>query len=377
MKSENRTPLRLALVITELEVGGAERCLANLALHVDRERFAPQVYSLGPRPIGDQAALVDQLEAAGVPLHFLNAASLRHLPGAVLKLQRLLQEQQAQVIQSFLFHANVVSGLAARRLPAGLAFGIRVADPRRWRQQAERWLSRHAQQIVCVSQSVARFAAEAGFAPDKLAVIPNGIDLDAIPPDGATKEMSAWGAPGRKGILFVGRLHPQKGVDLLLQAAPAMLAAAPEHDLFLAGDGPERAACERLAASSGMGSRIHFLGWRPDVGRIMAASDLFLLPSRWEGMPNALIEAMAHGLPVVVSQVEGVAEVLGPQHGEQLFTPGDAAELQEKATRLLANPLAMARLGAANRHRIGEAFTLPGMVRQYENLWGMLASTGS
>ena len=129
-----QSPIRIALVITELEVGGAERCLANLACGLDRTRFEPVVYCLAPRPLPPRDALVTQLGEAGVPVRFLGFSSKWQLPMAVRSAGRTLARQAPHVIQSMLFHANIVARLAKRRLPdSGLSLGIRVADPSRWR----------------------------------------------------------------------------------------------------------------------------------------------------------------------------------------------------------------------------------------------------
>ncbi len=98
----------------------------------------------------------------------------------------------------------------------------------------------------------------------------------------------------------------------MLTAAPHFLRLLPHHDLLLVGDGPEAAKLRQLADQSGVSERIHFCGWQPQVREILLASDLLVLPSRWEGMPNVLLEAMGAGRPVVCTQAQGVQEVLGP-----------------------------------------------------------------
>ena len=113
-------------------------------------------------------------------------------------------------------------------------------------------------------------------------------------------------------VTFVGRLEKQKGVNWLIESAPLWLAELPDCHLLLVGDGPMRATLESAAAASGLGERIHFAGWRADVPEILAASDLLVLPSAWEGMPNVVLEAMASRRPVVATDVEGVRELLGP-----------------------------------------------------------------
>jgi glycosyltransferase involved in cell wall biosynthesis len=118
---------------------------------------------------------------------------------------------------------------------------------------------------------------------------------------------------------------------------------------------------------------VHFTGWRPDVPEIIAASSLLVLPSAWEGMPNVVIEAMASGLPVVASDVEGVRELLGPKAGRQAVRCGDTRALIEAITAFMLDSSLSCATGAENRRRAEENFGIAGMVRAYEDLWESLA----
>ena len=366
-------PIRIAFVITELEVGGAERCLVNVATGLDRERFEPIVYSLDSRPARDRDSLVLRLEQADIPVRFVGVSSSWQILLAIRRLGKLLAEQQPHIVQTFLFHANVVGTLAAtRRRPRPyIVNGVRVADPSGWRQRLERWMSRRAEKIVCVSQSVAEYCSGHGRLPrQKLVVIPNGIDLEQYPATSAA-DLTQFGVPADPQVIVsVGRLHAQKGIDWMLQVAPRILSGLPSHDLLLVGDGPERGALQDLAASLGVADRVHFAGWRPDVPEILAASALLVLPSRWEGMPNVVLEAMATGLPVVCTQAAGVEELLGPLSDGQTVAVGDAEGFVETVLRLAGNPIEAQKVGRKNRQRAGEHFSLAAMTAAYEQLYG-------
>lgn len=366
-------PIRLALVITELEVGGAENCLANLAAGLDRQRFAPQVYSLAPRPAAGRDALVRRLEQANVPTHFLGLRSKWQVLRGVSRLAQMLARQDAEIVQAFLFHANVVGSLAARRAHAkALCLGIRVADPHRMRHWVERFAGRAADRVVCVSASVRDFCRDvARFPAEKLLVVPNGVELERfanVPPLTAD-ELGI--AAGRKLLLFVGRLDRQKGLDWLLPGLPALLDELGTHDLLVAGDGPARDELVELAGGDG---RIHFLGRRDDVPRLLATADLLLLPSRYEGMPNVVLEAMAAGRPVVATQAEGVLELLGAGARSQTAARGDLPGFLGRIRELAGSAALAADLGKANRERAATAFSLAAMARAYEDLYGELAS---
>lgn len=372
-------PVRIAFIITELEVGGAERCLVNLATGLDRSRYTPIVCSLGGRPPAERNALVDQLEADSIPTHFLNAQSAWSFPRVKGHLAKVLRSHNAQLIQTFLFHGNVLGTLAARaaKVPH-IVTGIRVADPPRLRLAIERFTSRHVDRIVCVSDSVAEFVqTKGGFSDSKLRVIPNGIDLSQYPAVTAT-DLTQFGiSEGRRVLVCIGRLHHQKGIDWLLQAAADLLSRLPDHDLLIVGDGPDRTALTRLAESPAESNRIHLVGWQPNVCGILAACDALLLPSRWEGMPNVLIEAMASGLPVVATKVEGVQQVLGPLFEEQVVAFGDTVGLVKAVTGVADSPGQAVRLGALNRERIAEEFSLQAMISRYEAIYtSLVGSTG-
>src|SRR5262245_55645995 len=157
-------PKRLAFVITELNPGGAERCLVELATRIDRQRFSPVVYSLGPPPADDRQALVNRLAEAGVPTQFLGLSGWLQYFRAVNRLAAMLREQQPDIVQTFLFHANVVGSRAARLAGVPRVFtGMRVADPRWWRILLERAAAQSADRYICVSQNVSEFYRRQGF----------------------------------------------------------------------------------------------------------------------------------------------------------------------------------------------------------------------
>jgi glycosyltransferase involved in cell wall biosynthesis len=366
----------LALIITELEVGGAERCLVNLATGLDRDRFAPVVYSLAPPPAGSASALVDQLRRAEIPLQFVGVRSTWQFGTAVGRLRRLVARQHPQIVQTFLFHANIVGTLACRFRPRpALVHGMRVADPARWRLLAERRLNGFAERVTCVSRSVADFYVQrAGIPESKIVVIPNGIDVAAYTTAPPLDRAELGVAPGRRLMTFVGRLHAQKGLDWLLELLPGVLSQVPDVDVVLVGRGPERQRLQTAVGSLGLADRVHFAGWRADVPGLLRASCLLVLPSRWEGMPNAVLEAMAAGLPVVSTRVQGVAELLGEAAEPQTAACGDHQEFAAKLVQVLGDRALADQLGRQNRQRAAERFSLAAMCAAYAQLYESLTT---
>ena len=368
--------MRIALCITELEIGGAERALAELALRLDRSRFAAVVYALAPRPRNDERSLAPKLEAAGVETCCLGGRRALDAPRIAYKLARRLKAQRAEILLSFLFHANLIGRLAARfSATPHVVSGIRVAErARRWHLRLDRWTSRLVDRYVAVSQSVAEFSQrEAGLPRDRMTVIPNGVDM-AVFADASPADLSELGlARGRRAATYVGRLAAQKGLDELIASAKTWLERLPEHDLLIVGDGPQRGELESLALRLGLGERVRFAGWRRNVPEILKASEMLLLPSRWEGMPNAVLEAMACRLPVVSMDVEGVGELLGPERAEQTAPAGNLQVFAEKLLAIASSAELRARLGAENQRRAEKTFSLDAMVAAYAAMFDELA----
>lgn len=368
----------VALCITDLEMGGAEQAMVELATRLEWIHFEPIIYCLGPRPQVEEASCVPALEDAGLEVHFLDAESVWQIQPTVRRLEQLLRNQRPALIQTFLFHANLVGRLAARRAGVSrVVAGLRVAERRRWHLWADRLTSSLVDRYVCVSESVARYSSRrGGLSRDKLVVIPNGIDVEKY--SGAPPlDLQSFGiAPNRRLVTFIGRLEGQKGAHWLLKTAPDWLDRLPDCDLLIVGKGPDQPRLEQLCEKRGIASRVHFLGWHADIPEILAASQLLVLPSRWEGMPNVVLQAMASRLPVVASDAEGVRELLGPEAESQVVRYGDSQGFSEKVVRILSDRGIAANLGAKNCHRAECEFTFGRMVTAYQNLWTSLLEAG-
>lgn len=368
-------PYRIALCITDLDVGGAELALVELATRLDRTRFCPVVYCLGPRPRRLEASCAARLESMGIAVHCLGARRWIDALWATRRLVLLLREQKPHLLQSFLFHANMVGRVAARwaGVPRVVA-SIRVAERHaRWHLWLDRATSGWVDRYVCVSQAVAEFSIHQGGLPrNRVLVIPNGVDLNRYPAR-QPADLSQFGIPPHsKTVTFVGRLERQKGVDWLLETAPRWLDAVAEAHLLLVGEGPWYAELVASVRRMGLSGRVHFAGWRLDVPEILAASTLLVLPSRWEGMANVVLQAMASGLPVVATNVEGVGEVLVDYPDLQVVEFGDADGFARRVAALLSDPALAATLGRCNRSHVERAFSIEAVVSKFQGLWESL-----
>ena len=394
--------LRIALCITELRVGGAERILVELASRLDKSRFEPFVCSMKPRPSESDHHVLDALSDANIPVEFANVGSMLTLPYKMAKLRKIFKTHKPHVCQSFLFHANFFSRFAARLAGVPLVIsGIRVAEHEKmWHLRLDRMTQFLVDRYVCVSKGVAAYTAKKGGIPQqKIVAIANGVDLADYENTAKTDLTQCHCAAGTRKIIVIGRLHHQKGIDWLLQTTPHWLAPRPDCELLIVGDGPERVALEQVAAKLPCHDRIRFLGQRRDVPQLLVASDLLLLPSRWEGMPNVVMQAMAAGLPVLATEVEGIDELLLRQKHRDRFANiddfantnlvadnaigidtgfstspqtcrfGQTNEFATKVGHLLDHPEHGRQLGEQNREHIRQYFTIEQMVNSYERLW--------
>ena len=366
-------PVRVGLVITDLDVGGAERALVALALGLDRRRWEPSVVALA-----GEGALAGVLRDAGIATTCLGVNPRRPI-AAVRDLAAVFRRDRPEVVQSFLFHANHAARLAAPlagRPP--VVGGLRVAERhRRWHLRLDRASAHLGVGSVCVSEGVRRFSIGVGkLNPANLVVIPNGVDLARFDAAGPADRGSLGVPPDAILALFVGRLDVQKGLDVLLESAAVVARARPDWHLALAGDGPLRAALlDHAAHLPDLAGRVHWLGRRDDVPALLRTADLMVLPSRWEGMPNVVLEAMAAGLPVVATRVEGTEDLVIPGQTGWLVPPGAVDPLAD-ALLAATDPARRRAFGQNGRSRVEAEFTPERVVAAYDHLWASVLGWG-
>jgi glycosyltransferase involved in cell wall biosynthesis len=375
--------IRVCHVITGLNTGGAEIMLERLLSATDRERFDPVVVSLLPAGV-----IAHGIRALGVPVHSLELAGAWQVPVAVVRLARLLRRLRADVVQGWMSHGNLVGGAAAR-LAGGLpvAWGIHQVDIGRGSNSrvtrgairlAGVLSGRMARQIVYCADAARRSHVAAGYDPARAVVITNGFDVDAFRPDPAARaavraELGIAADAPVAGL--VARWSPLKDHATFVAAAGRVAAARPDARFVLAGRGVDGQNAELAALLHGAGitDRCHLLGDRRDVPRVLAALDVFALSSRTEAFPVAVGEAMACGVPCVVTDV-GDAAVLVGETG-RVVPRGDPAALGDALAQVLGMDAdARARLGRLARQRVVERFSLRSVAARYQELHAALAA---
>lgn len=352
-------------------VGGAEEMVLNLVRHLPA-RFEPMVcciHDLGP--IGEE------IRAAGVPVTVLGLSPGLRRPWDVVRLQQFLSEAKPRIVHTFLLTASVYGRLAAMLAGVPIVIGTEVNIYERKRPAhalAERLLMQGTSTVVASAESVRQFYIRQVHAnPAKVEVIYNAVDWSQLKTTRGREEMrvSLEVPLDRPAAGVIARLTEQKGHVHLFEALARTPGLA---DLFLivVGDGDLRHSLEQRAAALGIAGRVRFLGARRDLGDLLNAVDLFVLPSLWEGLPLSLVLAMGAGLPVVATRVAGLPEVVDDERTGLLVPPGDSRALGAALARVVGDAALGRRLGAAAREAVLPKFGVEGYVASVASLYDRL-----
>ncbi len=368
---------RVLLLTGSLGPGGTELAVVAMAEGLARRgRVAPRVALLGTG-----GALGARLAAGGIPVDELDIRGPLRRPAALrrlLSLGRLVREERVDVVHTFLFDADFYGMLAARRgRPRAIVTTRRALKSHRpGHLRGYRWTNRLVDRIVANSEAVRRFTIDVERAPAaKVVAIPNGVDTVRFAGgDRAAARARLEVEEGEVLIGAVGTVKPVKGQAVLVEAMVPLLREDPRVKLVLAGTaaGTYAEALARTAADAGVADRVLRPGPQGDVPGLLAALDLFVLPSLSEGMSNALLEAMAAGRAIVATAVGGNPECLEAGACGVLVAPGDAAALASAVRALLAEPARAAALGARAQERARSEYGLDRMLERTEALYAEL-----
>jgi len=365
----DRHLMRVLLVIDSLRPGGAERVVCQLA------RALSQLGGLDVHLVTlyPSMELAGELEGAGVGVSTLGMSHKYQVWSGVRRLRRLARELDPDVVHVHLFPANLVTALALGKGPRPrppLVFTEHNEWNRRRRypvlRPVDAWVYRRFSQITCVSESAR--AALVRWLPsleDRLVVLGNPVTLPPTP----------WeaGGPFAHDVLFVGRLVPAKGLDLLLRALVRLRQRNLVPTVAVAGAGPERASLEALSRRLGLERQVLFLGHRTDVPELMRASRVLALPSRWEGGALVLLEGLAIGVPTVVTRVGEAEELVEDGASGRMIPPEQVDSLAGALADLLESPDRAAAMGRRGREAVLERLTWVQYARRFADLYGSLS----
>lgn len=365
--------IRLLHLITRLPIGGAERMLLGILRHLDAGQFESVVCC-----IQDRGELADEAEALGFPVVSLGLMKRHgHDRQVVPALRRLMREHRIEVVHSHLYHANLYGRLAARRegIPA-IASVHNTYTRRKWYRHWINWyLARHTFRVTAGSLDVERDLLEIDRLPkNKVIRLPNGIDLTRV-----ETGLTAVEAKLRLGfaatdqvIGTVGRVEEQKGHVFLLEAFARLRQAVDRSGnlrLLVVGDGRLLPVLRETAIRLGIAEACRFPGNIAKLAEVYRAIDVFVMPSLWEGLSLAMLEAMAAGLPMIATDVGGARDVLGDSLRGRLVPPGDAVALAQVAHELLLDVPRRATMADAGCRHVRENYSVAALSRQLAGLY--------
>jgi glycosyltransferase involved in cell wall biosynthesis len=346
---------------------GAERVLVNLSVELERMGH-PCTVGVFENAASPNMEVAVQSEAAGLKVVRISCRGQVD-SRAIGVVRETILKQDAELVHAHGYKADFYAFLARRKAEVPL-----IATCHNWPGTSPKmrfygWLDRLVLRsfdgVVAVSSAVADRLREAGVSK-QMRLIPNGVPV----PTGEDRPVAAdLRQPGRLVVGAVGRLSKEKGTAVLIQAAARICREYPNVLFVQVGDGPDRKELEAIVRELGIESQFVFAGQRQDMAQVYRSFDLFALPSLAEGMPMALLEAMAAGLPVVATRVGAVPEVIGDPKAGTVVEAGDVEALARAIRTFLADEDLRRRAGAQAQKRLKEKFSAAAMAKEYVDLF--------
>ena len=378
--------MRIVFIITGLSTGGAEMMLFKVLERLDRQRFAPHVISL--TTLGE---LAPRIAALGIPVDAMGMKPGLPSPLGFLRLVRLLKRLKPDVVHTWMYHADLLGGLAARLAGvSAVGWCIRNSnldkDKTKFSTRAvvglcaliSKWVP---SRILSCSEKARQVHVGCGYAAWKMVVVPNGFDLSEFKPDldARSRVRGELGITDETPLVgLIGRFDPQKNHAGFFEAAGVLHRHMPQVHFLLAGQGVDvsNAALMQAITQAGVLANTHLLGLRNNIPALMMALDVLASSSSYgEAFPNVLGEAMGCGVPCAVTDVGDSAYIVGDTG--RVIAAGDMAGLAHALAGILELPAAeRLALGAAARTRVATHFEIGHITRQYETFYAELASVG-
>ena len=353
-------PARLVFLLQDLKFGGTQRQTLELARRLNPGRFQVEVWVMTAGD--DLAPLARDWRLPLVRLARQAAVG----PLALINLWRRLRRQPPDLLMLLTVVPNIWGRILGRLARVPVIVGNCRGGGAPWRQH-ERWLWPWMDHLLCNTAALkAELTQRYGIPPARITVILNGVDTEFYCPGPASPR------PNPQVILSVARLVPDKDHDTLIAAFSQVSAAFPEAELWLLGDGPRRQAIQEQVRRSLAPGRVRFWPGQPDIRPLLHQACLLVLSSRYEALPNVVLEAMAAGLPVVATRVGGLPEVVVPGRTGWLVPPGDAPALAAALSQALGDANLREALGRTGRERAVADFSLEAMTRRYETVLSSL-----
>lgn len=365
--SEAAIPVHVLHVISELNPGGMEFGVVKLVNGLNPRRIRSTICST--RPAGDNMKRLVSSDVRVIELRRRDGND----PRLVWELFRVFRRERPNIVHTHAW-GTLLEGLIAARL-ARVPVVIHGEHGTLQLQPRQRVVQRHAwgrvDRLLSVSSRLSeRMAREIDFPIDRITTIRNGVDLSRFGRITRDDARAALGVPQDAIVVgTVGRLVPVKDQAGLLEAVATLRTQGPQPTVLIAGEGPLRDTLASRITALGLQDHVRLLGHRPDVERVLAALDLFVLSSSSEGLSNTILEAMATGLPVVATAVGGADELVADGESGLLVPPRDPAALAAALGHMLRSPETLVAFGRAGRARVESMFDLAATIQRYEDLY--------
>ena len=375
-------PLRIAYISSRLDPGGAETQMLALAERLPADEFGVDFICTS-----EAGVFAPRAHAAGARVFSLgaspskNASPLgraRHRSHKIAQFVSLIRRNRYDIVDAWMYPDYNLAALSRplTGVPVIIAGRRNMGEPE-WRYGfVERWVDAVARRLCDVTVANSQIAAARAIDrehldPDRVRVIHNGVErADPMPTAQRDLIRAAWGASAEDAVIgCVANYRYVKGLDLLISGFGAVLRAHSNVRLVLVGEGPERPRLESLIKSNGLTAHVVLHGREPQARRLNAAFDIVALTSRTEGLPNAVLEAEAAGLPVVATDVGGMREVVVDGTTGLLVPFGDRPALARSLLRLISDPGLRARMGQAGVKHVQAAFGMDRFVREFADLY--------
>ena len=367
---------RVIYLVHTLAVGGAEEMVLNLVRYLPAEFDRAVVCIDQPGPIGAE------VQKTGVPFYSLGLQPGLRRPFDLMRLQQFLHDAQPTIVHTFLLTASLYGRFAAMlaRVPIVIGTEVNIYERKQpLHRKAESWLMQRTDAVIASAGSVRDFYLDQVKAePDKVVVIYNAVDWSQLDTTRTRQELRAEvGVPSDAPLAgIIARLTEQKAHRVLFDAMVSRPELTALH-LLVVGDGDLRDDLRRRAEQLGLGGRVHFVGARRDLGNILGAIDMFVMPSLWEGLPLSLVLAMGAGLPVIASRVAGIPEVVKDNVSGLLVNPGDVPQLATALVRVMQDNTLRARLGEEGRAFVRPRFGVDRYIASITTLYNNLLTAKS
>lgn len=382
--------MKILLLNTQMEAAGAQKALLTLAQGLKEAGYGVTVATMY-----DKADYIPLFRAQyGVDILDLQMkradaysqwSKIRAAAAGLYQLYSLMRSERFEVLQTFTHYSNIIGPIIAWL--AGVP--VRVTSQRNSLIGLPKWVllcarlvdnSPLVDRITAVSEETRQFSIQVQHTePNKVVTIYNGVDLNRYKCEEAfaNRRQLCQALEIEETavlILTIARLHPQKGHHHLLQAVPAIRQAVPQAHFLFVGEGKLEADLRRQIQADDLENCVHLLGVRQNIPELLSSSQLFVLPSLWEGLPNVLLEAMSAGLPVVATCVGGTPEIITDGHTGILIPPGDPIQLQNAIIQILQDPAFASTLSEAAKRHVAVHFSVEKNIAHYLALYAQLVA---